>query len=479
MNMERCGSILERKKLNDLLKVIGINTTDERVIHRITCDSKQANENDLFIALEGSKVSGYAYAEEAASQGAVIICEHEDERYYHVEDCREAYALLLHAFYGQPCLNLTMIGITGTNGKSTVAALIKDMLTTMGKPCCVIGTSGIEIGQEVRETNNTTPQSELLVTTLHECIEKGIDTVIMEVSSMALQQKRIAGCLYDMMVYTNIAQDHIEDHGSLENYIACKRMAMQLIKPQGVMIYNQDDPVLVEFAQNCRHFKLSYGMSSNHFQLRDLDCDKSGSSFLLNGKRLRIPLRSEVNVYNCAAAMVVGFVMDLSWEKVILWSKVAKGAPGRFELVHQNPDIYIDYAHTEKAMEKALQFYASIVEHDLIVIFGCGGNRDHEKRAMMGEIACRYAHRVLLTSDNPRDEDPLQIIEEIQSGCDGKEEVVPVRYKAIKKAVNTAKKNDIIVVVGRGNEKYQTIKNTKQIMNDKQMVLAILKGEDD
>lgn len=469
---------MERKKLNELLKVVGISSNDQRLIHHITCRSFQAGKDDLFVAMEGKQTSGYVFCEEVKKKGALVMTERMDPTCFQVEDCREAYALLLHAFYGQPCLKLKMIGVTGTNGKSTTAALIKEMLEAQAFCCAMIGTSGIDLKDVHMDTDNTTPDSELIVTALDACIKQSIDYVVMEVSSMALAQKRVSGCLFDVMIFTNIAQDHVEEHGSLQQYIASKQMAMELIKPQGVMIYNQDDPVLCDFARQCRHFKLSFGKNSGQFQISHLQESLQNTTFDLNGKPMNIPLVSWMNAYNCTAAIAAGFALDLCWSKIMQWTSRCHGIAGRFERVWDEPCIVIDYAHTEKAMQELLRYYRTFCKGKLFVVFGCGGNRDRGKRSKMGQAAAEYSDQIILTNDNPRSEDPLAIIKDIQKGCDGQEWVIPNRFEAIKKAIDSAQKNDIIIVVGKGNEKTQQTNGITRNLNDKQIVLSILKGEE-
>lgn len=477
MNMERCGSILERKKLNELLKMIGIESLDERVISKVTCRSDEVIKDTLFVAIEGRKQSGYAYKDEVLKRGGLIVCQKKDADCFCVQDTRSAYALLVQGYWGQPALRLKVIGVSGTNGKSTTAALIFQLLLKQGYKAALIGTDGIEIEGRHVETGNTTPSSETLAETMAECLEKEIRYVVMEVSSMAVEQKRMEGCPLDVLVYTNIARDHIEEHGSYENYLRAKKKAMELLKPQGVLIYNADDPILCRFARLCRCSKLSYGQNGLQFPIQSITEGLDGTYFRLKGQQLKIPLLGKVNAYNAAAALAAGFALDLNWEQLIESSAFLKGVKGRFEKIFEHPFIYVDYAHTESAMKQLLEFFRPLCSGRLITVFGCGGERDKEKRPQMGRIACQYSDLVILTNDNPRSEDPLEIIHDIAAGCSGRPLVCPDRIQAIKKAIKTAQKDDIIVIAGKGNES-QKINGTKQILNDKAIVLSILQGEE-
>ncbi len=458
---------------------MGIDNEEERPVRALSCDSKTVGKEELFVAIEGKKESGYAYKEEALKKGAWVLSERVDPECFQIEDARESYALLCHAFAGQPGLSMKLIGITGTNGKSTTAALIRSVLASQGIESALIGTDGIQIRNEHWQTENTTPRSDWIAAALKRCQKQNIEVAVMELSSMALEQKRVSGCLFDLLIYTNLARDHIEEHGSFERYVQAKRSALTLLKPNGVMIYNQDDPLLCEFAHFCDRAKLTYGMTSDQFKIESIEETVEGTTFFLNGTKLWIPLLSRVNVYNCTAALAAGFALDLSWSRMLKWTQNCIGAVGRFEKVDGPLNLFIDYAHTEKAMEEVLRTFSGLKKQGkLIVVFGCGGQRDHQKRPRMGRLACQYADHVILTNDNPRGEDPMEILRQIQAGCDGRETVEPDRVKAIKKAMNMAEKDDIIILVGKGAETTQSILESKRMMNDKAIVLSILKGEE-
>ncbi len=469
---------MKRRKLSELLKIVGIESQDDRIIEKITCDSKQVIENSIFVAMEGSITSGYQFVEEVITKNAVVLTQRKDNRFYQVEDAREAYALLLHGFEGQPALDLRVIGISGTNGKSSTAKLIYDMLQYQGIECCLIGTEGAFIKQQVFKTNNTTPASEIIVEILKKCIEEKVAYVVMEVSSMAMKMKRLSGCLLDVLIYTNISSDHIEEHGSYENYLVCKKEAMSLLKPHGVCIYNCDDIVLQSFISDCNRFTLSFGKESTQFKIGAIREDDEYTHFYLNQNEIITPLKTVMNVYNATAALVCGFSLDCSWQAMIDWLNKAQGVSGRYEQVSKEPCIYIDYAHTASAMESLLSHFRVQCKEKLIVVFGCGGNRDRSKRSLIGAVVSRYADRIILTNDNPRREDPKQIIADIVEGCNKEVDIIYERALAIKKAITMTTKNDIIVVVGKGAEKYQLINNEVVEMSDKELILEILAGED-
>lgn len=457
---------------------MGIEWNDTTLVNKITCHSDEVEKNDLFVAIEGQKESGYAYKEAVLLKKGWIISEREDPDCFWVEDARSAYAYLIHAYYDQPALKLKMIGITGTNGKSTTAFMIRDMLAYQGIQCALIGTEGIEVDGVHLDTQNTTPSSEIIAKTLNLCLEKGIGVCVMEISSMAIQMKRLLGCLFDVLIYTNLSQDHLEEHGGQKAYYEAKKQAMNLLKPKGVMIYNCDDERLKEFASLCRNYCIPVGKGSYQFCISQILSHDFKTDFMLNEEKISIPMIAEVNAYNCALALAAGFVLDLKWEKMMAWTKCCKQVEGRFEKIWDSPLVYIDYAHTAKAMEQSLSAFYQLKKGKMIVVFGCGGQRDKAKRAKMGQIACLYADRVILTNDNPRKEDPLAIIKDIQKGCNGKEEIIINRKEAIKKAITTAQNSDIIILTGKGAEKTLVQENHSYQQNDKAMALEILLGEE-
>lgn len=462
----------------ELLKTVGIECKNTTLVNQITCDSTKVKEQDIFVAIEGKNESGYIYKKDVLLKKGWVVSEHVDPDCFWVEDARSAYAYLIHAFYDQPALKLKLIGITGTNGKSTTAFMIRDMLANQGIKSALIGTEGIEIDDMHWNTENTTPSSEIIAKTLNLCIEKQIGICIMEVSSMAIEMKRLVGCLFDILIYTNLSQDHLEEHGGLEKYYQAKKQAMELLKPKGVMIYNCDDEKLKEFAALSKNYCIPVGKSSNQFKLSRIECTDCEIKMMLNEENLTLPMVGEVNAYNCALALCAGFVLDLNWKKMLTWVNQCKQIEGRFEKIAEQPLIYIDYAHTESAMEQSLASFSKLKKGKMIVVFGCGGQRDKAKRAKMGKVACFYCDRVILTSDNPRKEDPLEIIKDIQKGCNGKEEIIINRKEAIKKAITTAQNSDIIILTGKGAEKTLVQANHHYQQNDKAMALEILSGEE-
>ncbi len=474
--MGRCGYILERKKLNELLKVLAIKSDDERIITKITCHSKDVIKDSIFVAIDGKKESGLNFVEEALDKGAIVVSESEDLRTYKVDNSKEAYALLLHCFYGQPTNHLKCIGITGTNGKSSTAFLICEMFESLGHSCCFIGTHGATINHRHINTLNTTPHSEVLVHIFNQCIKENVEIVVMEVSSMALKMERLYGCLFDVIIYTNIKKDHIEEHGSYEDYVYSKKLALNYLKKNSVVIYNSDDATCSSLMSKQKR-AYSFGKKSNYFKISSIIESKNSTSFYLNETLINTPLKSSANVYNLVASLVCGYFFDLNWEDCIQWASNCKMLSGRFELVARSPDIYVDYAHTASAFETLCSYFKKLWNHQLIVVFGCGGDRDRSKRRVMGELACRYCDEVILTNDNPRTEDPCQIINDIVEGCNKDVHIEYIRSKAIKKAFKLAGKNDIILVVGKGDEKFQLNELGKVEMNDKELILSILREE--
>ncbi len=464
MNMERCGSILVKKRLNDLLKTLSIESDDDQIITLITSNSKETRKGSIFVSITDE------YIEEALNNQAIVLTELDHPWCIQIKDAKEALGILLHTFYNEPSTQLFTIAITGTNGKSSVASLTKAMLRYFDVPSVVIGTSGIEVDQDIIETINTTPKNEIVVKTMNQCIKKKIKILIMEVSSTALSQKRIYGIKFDVLIYTNISQDHLDQHGTLENYIESKKMAMCYVKENGTVIFNEDDPQLLRFKKICKSNTIGIGTNSKDFKIDNIECTKEMTTFTLNDQFITTPLLSRVNVYNLCSSIAIAKILDLNYEMCLEWIAQVKPVIGRFEKILDEPLVYVDYAHTAKAFEETLKFFSSVKVNRLIVIFGCGGQREKQKRPLMGKIACEYADQVILCDDNPRNEDPDQIIEDICKGCNGLQYIIRKRELAIKNTLSSAEKSDIIIVVGRGNENYQTFSNKKIQFNDRKVI---------
>ncbi|MBP3398151.1 MAG: UDP-N-acetylmuramoyl-L-alanyl-D-glutamate--2,6-diaminopimelate ligase, partial [Erysipelotrichaceae bacterium] len=423
----------------ELLRKAGIETKKSQTITKIVRYGQDADNSSIYVDV--SKRFEMKYIQMALDSGAIVLTEKQIEGCIWVEDAALALTKLLQIFYGFPYRQLKLIGVTGTCGKSTVIHLLKDCLKSQGIKSCAVMSGKVLIEDEVIMTSNTTPDVSFLIPLMKRCIESGISVFMMEVSSEAYVSHRIDGLYYDVMIGTVITSDHLDTHHTIENYHGVKQKILSLIKPGGVLILNADDPIQMKWRSSIDAYSLTYGFSSSNFQVSDCQETLESTSFSFHQMPLVTNLLSKANVLNLAAVMSCAFVLDLKMKDVYLWASQVKGCPGRFEVIHDCPLIMVDYAHTEKAAETLLSFVRRNTDQRVICVFGCGGQRDVSKRPKMGKIVCQYADIVIVTSDNPRDEDPNRIINQIVQGCTKEVHIEPDRMKAIQFALETCTKN--------------------------------------
>lgn len=460
------------KPLNELLKAIGIETESDIMIEGITDRYQEAEKNWLYFAIKGDRTDGYNFKEEILEKGAILVSNHPQEKNGYFHPCiRIAFAFCTHAFYDYPCKKMKCIGITGTNGKSSVAFLIRQMLKTMNIECLQIGTEGITLFDETFYTGNTTPNILTCVRYFDKALKSGVSWVVMECSSSAIEQHRTEGIELDAAVLTNLSQDHLDFHGTIENYYQAKFQIFAMLKKNGIGIINSDCSVARGWMPYLKRQILTYGKESANFSISRIECFQDHTEFMLNDRKLSTSLLSEMNVYNIAAAAQVCFAMDLPYDQIISSISHLKPVEGRFEVIRTFPyTVIVDYAHTASAFKMLLEFFAGIKKRELIVVFGCGGQREKQKRALMGNYACQFADQIIITADNSRDEEIEKIISDIRKGCDGKEKVIPDRADAIKMALEMGQPDDIIIVAGRGNETFQMIKGKKLAFKDRDII---------
>ncbi len=454
-------------------------------------DSRQVTPNSLFFCIEGFKFDGHNFAAEAVERGARVLVVEKDipvktgVTKVFVRDSRLAMALMSANFFGRPAEKLKLIGVTGTNGKTTITYLMKGILEKAGLKVGLIGTITNMIGNRIVDSDRTTPESLDLQRFLSNMLDEGIDVVVMEVSSHSLSLKRVGGCHFDIGIFTNLTQDHLDFHGSVENYRAAKE---ELFKNSRIAIINMDDENGRIIAQNIGENIISYGISNGNCQVyaRDIDITSRGVSFNLHlpDDRVRIDLNIPgiFSVYNALAAGAAAYCMDIGKDMIKAGLEGVYGVPGRFELLDTDTEysIIIDYAHTPDGLENILKTAKGITTGRLITLFGCGGDRDREKRPMMGEVAGRYSDLCIITSDNPRTEDPISIIEDIIPGV--QKTMCPYvtiedRRTAIEYALREAKKGDVIILAGKGHENYQILKNKTIHFDEREVVDEILRKE--
>ncbi|AEF95182.1 UDP-N-acetylmuramoyl-L-alanyl-D-glutamate--2,6-diaminopimelate ligase [Desulfotomaculum nigrificans CO-1-SRB] len=485
------GAALLLKELLSAIDVIAISGPQDIEVAGITYDSRKVQPGYLFVAIKGFKVDGHSFINNAREAGATaVVVEREvevpaDLTVIKVSDSRQALALLADKFYGHPSRKMTVVGVTGTNGKTTTTHLIAAIWRQVGLKPGVVGTIHNLIGEKALPVTNTTPESLDLHKLMAEMVREDVQGVAMEVSSHALALNRVAGVKYDVAVFTNITQDHLDFHGNMEDYLAAKAKLFE--KDIKYAVINADDQAAEQLFKISRGKVYTYGIENNaDVRAKDIQVTARGVSFTVNGpwgeQRLELKLTGRFNVYNSLAAYTVGMVLGYNGMDVKAALEGVTGVAGRFELVDQGQDfaVVVDYAHTPDGLENILTTARQITKGRLITVFGCGGDRDRTKRPIMGEIAARYSDLPVVTSDNPRTEDPQKIIEDILVGLQGKDPgsylVIADRREAINRAINLAEPGDVVVIAGKGHEDYQIIGTTKYHFDDREVAAEALKA---
>jgi len=450
----------------------------------ITDDTRTVEKGGIFVAIKGATRDGHHFSSEAAKKGAVAtIVEDESATSLPalvVTDGRRAAAIAACVAYDWPARALRLIGVTGTNGKTTTVAIVRHILDDAGAPAASVGTLGVFLGENrplAGGNGLTTPGAIELQRLLRQLVDRGIRTVAMEVSSHSLDQHRVDGVTFDAAVYTNLTRDHLDYHQTMEAYFSAKARLLGLLKPTGTAVINAD---AAEWrALPSAKTTITYGIKSKaDVRAEDVSLGASGSEWNLlhadSSARVTLPLMGTPNVYNAlaasAAAIALGKTVGDCAEKLRALPQIA----GRLERISENPVVLRDYAHTPDALERTLVSARQLTKGRLIVVFGCGGERDRGKRPAMGEVAERLADVAVVTSDNPRTEDPDAIIDEIEQGMRGKHERVTDRRAAIEKALRTANRDDLIVLAGKGHETYQ-IRGTDSFPFDEREIVADIK----
>lgn len=480
-------------KLKDLLtnKAVQktINLLNEISIESIEMDSRSVRTNTLFVAIKGVTSDGHEYISKAIEKGAVaIVCQNLPEQilpnivYVQVENSAKILGQLASTFYDFPSEKMTVVGVTGTNGKTTTASLLFNLYTSIGFKCGLLSTIEVKIGDKVLPSTHTTPDAISIQSFMNEMVKNGCTHCFMEVSSHAIDQYRIEGIDFDGAIFTNITHDHLDYHKTFSHYLDTKKRFFDDLKATAVAITNIDDKNGNFMLQNTAAKKVSYALKSmGDYRCSILDTFTEGMSLKIEGKEIYTQLSGEFNAYNILA--VYAMASSLGMDREVLDIAISKLKPiqGRFQTVisHTKKIIgIIDYAHTPDALEKLL-FEAKRLkkENNLISVVGCGGNRDREKRPKMAQIACEYSDKVLLTSDNPRDENPVDIIKEMKEGLDGamlKSTLTIVdRQEAIRTACMLSDAGDIIVIAGKGHETYQEIQGVKHDFDDRKVLELI------
>lgn len=469
-------------RAKELLGKIGYSIDVDFEIHDIQMDSRLIQENDIFIALKGANVDGHSFIPSAISKGAkLIISEREVEGYNTlvVEDGYRTMGTLAYYFYGEPSKNMEVIGVTGTNGKTTSTTLLYKALNQMGRKTGLIGTNGLYYPEGFIPLNNTTPDGLLLMRYFKQFKDLGIETVVMEVSSHALVLGRVDHIDYKIAVFTNLTQDHLDFHKDMDDYFNAKKKLFEKLPADGFAIINADDFTYQGLKECTQASVYSYGVHSGDFMAQNLSLEMENTQFDIDGMHITSDLLSIANVYNLSAVYAVLKVLGYDAKDI---SRIVSSLPhidGRMEKVYNGEFLaLVDYAHSPDSVENALSFLSEIKKGRLIALVGCGGDRDKTKRPKMAKVACEKADIAILTSDNPRTEDPETILKDMQEGLNYDNYYVIVnRKEAIQKAILMAQPGDIIAVLGKGHEDYQIIGTRKYHFSDKEEILEAIKGE--
>jgi UDP-N-acetylmuramoyl-L-alanyl-D-glutamate--2,6-diaminopimelate ligase len=449
--------------------------TLDREVESIAYDSRRVQSNGLFVALRGEKSDGHEFVDQAVEKGAsVIVAEREifspRATCLVVDNSRSALADLAVTFYARPSGKLKMAGVTGTNGKTTTTFLIKHICENAGLRCGLIGTVQYEIGERVIPATRTTPEAVDVQELLAQIVNAGCRAVAMEVSSHALAQERTRGIEWDVAVFTNLTQDHLDFHSTMDNYFEAKTklfegLATQQKKKRAVAVINLDDRHGQKLVDRLRG-KVSivtYGMAMRaDFRASNYRIESAGTSYQLDARGrsylVRVPLIGRFNVANSMAALAAANAIGVNVRDAVLSLARSPQVPGRLEMVpaKRQFQIFVDYAHTDDALVNVLKTLRELKPRKLILVFGCGGNRDRRKRPLMARAADQYADYAIVTSDNPRKEDPDAIIAEVEKGFRSKNyEKITDRTEAISRAVAMAQPRDVVLIAGKGHEKYQ------------------------
>ncbi len=482
-------------KLAEIIKTVNPLAVEGPLDHEITgitYDSRRVMPGNLFVACRGERTDGHRYVEAAIDRGAAAVVLEHDTGYspratrIKVSDARRSMAQVSAQFYNHPSQSLKVIGITGTNGKTTTAFMVRAIMEAAGFPCGLLGTVQYQIGQRVIPAARTTPESVEIQEMMSEMLRAGCGGVSMEVSSHALDQSRVAEVDFDIVVFTNLSQDHLDYHRTMQNYFESKVKLFSALgtgRKAGRAVVNADDAYGRELIQRLGgdNAVLSYGVSNAAaIRAEDVRVSAEGSDFVVyapqGGIPISLPLIGRHNVSNALAAIGASLALGIDLGTVESALAQFRPVPGRLEAVDVGEEfkVFVDYAHTADALRNVLATVGELTRGRLIVVFGCGGDRDKGKRKAMGQVACELADFSILTSDNPRTEDPREILRQMEEGfpataC-GRYQIIEDRREAVERALDIARPGDTVLIGGKGHETYQEFADTVVPFNDRQVV---------
>ena len=482
-----------KKIIDNLTGIVKVEGKTNLEISGMACDSKAVKPGHLFVALKGSKVNGADFIDEAIERGASAIlldaCDKgifkRGDTFIYVKDARLGLSQACRAYFGDISGKMRLIGVTGTNGKTTITYLMESLFKAAGEEAGIIGTVNYRFGKRLIPAVNTTPGALELYSLLSSMRKEKIKNCVMEISSHSLELGRVETLKFDAAIFTNLTREHLDFHKNMEDYLNAKLKLFEKIKKDGFAIINIDDPsaakIIEKVKSDAKAKIITYGIDREaDIRAEDINLSCKGLKFKFQGTEIESSLIGRHNIYNILASIAAAIASGMGLKDIKKGVEAMKGLPGRLESVGcgQNFSVYVDYAHTEDGLENVLKSLRELKPRNLISVFGCGGNRDRFKRPGMGKISTELSDKVFITSDNPRNEEPTDIINEIAKGIDPEKDnyiIEPDRFSAIKKALAEAQKGDIVLVAGKGHETYQIFKDTTVPFDDREVVKRILK----
>lgn len=457
----------------------------------IATDNRRVQPGDLFVCIKGYTVDGHSFAKQAEEAGAVaIVCEHTIENIgipqIVVADTKVELPRLAHLIFNKPTEKLNLFGLTGTNGKTTTAYILEHLLGGFEGHVGYIGTNGIRYSDVFMEPKNTTPEPLSLQQTFSQMVEAGVKNVAIEVSSHALELHRVDYCRFKVALFTNLTPEHLDFHPTMDEYFEAKYKLFTMLTPDGYAIVNIDDEYgmrLVERIQAVHQRVYTYGIEAEaDFKAMNVTMTTSGTAFTLKSPvgqyEVKTPLLGTFNVHNALGAMASAYAAGMPMEQIVDLMEKLSPVDGRMEIINEGQDftVIVDYAHTPDGVEKVLEFVNDIKQNSVKVVIGCPGDRDRTKRPVIAKLSVDYADDVIFTTDDPHSEDPEDILNEMTQGMEESHyEVIVDRIKAIEAAINKAKKNDIVLIAGRGHEKVQYWKSGNIELDDREVAKEILR----
>ena len=492
---------MQTENLLNSVDPVAIHGTLPREISAVYADSRRIGRGTAFIAIKGTQTDGHRFIEDAVEKGAELVfgqksieaieIDVNQTAYVQLADTRKSWGFLAQKLAGHPAKKLKNIGITGTNGKTTVATLVYQLLQGAGKNASLLGTNGKIFNKQKVESHLTTADPTELAADMMKALDAGSEFLVMEVSSHALDQERTAGVSFDVAAFTNLSHDHLDYHHTFEAYANAKKKLFDSLDEDSSTIINADDDFAGLMAAESVAEIIPFSLAGKSRVIANkeahpcqiLSMADSGMRLEVDEQEIETPLIGHFNAYNVAEAYLICRALGLSHRELAKAAKTAHGAEGRLERITSGhtpePTVVVDYAHTPDALENALNALKSVQKagQNVIVVFGCGGDRDRKKRPEMGKIATTYANWIFVTSDNPRTEEPDAIIDEIFQGIDSKENVTRIadRREAIDQSITGADANDIILIAGKGHETYQEINGVRHDFDDREFARQALK----